>query len=995
MAEMSVRYQTSVLAGIKARVGAILETQYKMDINTREKIVSSYFGDGQLPHWYFYSNSPEDIARHLFIVTRLLNANTGQIPHVSDDSRVITYLINVGRDFPGRLERIIEQNASMRIASFDSESTMNGVRIVSLERLTEDPPAATPELAAAMESLKEDLRYYGNNRDLAHVDRFVESLSLRYLQEELQSTQEPRRAERHLVFYDRLVDTKGPLVDLSEVRYEDDTGREARSLRVTAGINAPGETFIPALLRVFERRGINLVRTYYDLFRHRSGNVGILSAYFDAKAPVEGLVEELLALKGLSATGSDSRAELERRIEGILRRLARTADPAASDAALTELKALCSANGPGGTGAESGSFYLNSVTDFMAAAAVSGVDACPRALRLLLGYDAFDEFFVSASSNGRIENVPGYRIKHSSVRGPAKGGLRIDPIVSFDEVAALSFMMTWKCARSRILFGGAKGGLMLDSRSFEGTAIDFFDTLSSFGRSLFLVSGPMRDVPAGDVGCGPKEIGHMFEGFKSALRDLATMAYGLKPGVTMIGGRIVSLEEARRMLAEHFDVDWTNPAMLRELTSSETYLELVAAAQITGKPKHGIAARGAATGLGMAYAVLAAVGRLYLEGRWTSARTLSTEETALLEKAAAVDEAAILREERDDAYGSGGADADPRGRASSTAEGTDGAALSGRLLTDAEWRVLSEDVYPALLSGKTLAVQGSGKVGGALMDSLAPYGVNLVAVCDAGGAVFGDRLDPAEIRAAVEGSRNHPDRALRASVIHLEKNVRERVLGAAEGGRRLLELECDILAPAALENAVTEENAPRVRAKLEVCGANGPNSSRAERILWDKGVTVIYDFLANGAGVTASYFEWLRNLSDRFRYEAERIRGEPFDPGRLTPYAMPEFRRRIVAILSVPESDATTAAWNLLLRDIMFAAVNDDWNFSRKRKVSLRTAGFVNAQLRVLAAYLARMDEHKAEELSGALPQRTRDLLGPFLEHPEARLLKNRSAAGA
>lgn len=518
----------------------------------------------------------------------------------------------------------------------------------------------------------------------------------------------------------------------------------------------------------------------------------------------------------------------------------------------------------------------------------------------------------------------------------------------------------------------------MDPRGFTGSPIDFFDTLSSFGRSLFLVSGPLRDVPAGDVGCGPKEIGHMFEGFKSALRDLAMMAYGLKGGVSMIGSRIVSVEDARRMLKENFDVDWTDSAVLRELSGSEEYLELVAAAQVTGKPKRGIAARGAATGLGMTYAVLAAVGNLYLEGRWSSSRPLSAVEEAALRAACAIDERAILREEGAEAYGVQRVDM-----------GTARVRLSGRLLSDVNWKLLSERVFPALLAGKTLVVQGSGKVGGALIASLAPYGVKLIAVADAGGAVIGDGLDPAEILSSVENSRDHPDKALRASVVHAKKNVRERIEGAA-AGVRILELDCDIVAPAALENAVTEKNAARIRAKIEVCGANGPNSSRAEKILADRGVAVLYDFLANGAGVTASYFEWLRNLADRFRYEAEEIRGCPFDPSCMDPYVMPEFSERLKAILSEMEGEATTRAWNLLLRDIMFAAVNEDWRFAKEHGVSMRTAGFVNSQLRVLAAYLCRMDPAARETLETTLSPATKKMLLSFLAHPETVLLAAR-----
>ena len=151
----------------------------------------------------------------------------------------------------------------------------------------------------------------------------------------------------------------------------------------------------------------------------------------------------------------------------------------------------------------------------------------------------------------------------------------------------MSFMMTWKSARSRILYGGAKGGLMLNPREYDSGSIDFFDTLSNFGRSLFMVTGPLKDVPAGDMGCGADEIGRMFEGFKSALRDLALMVYGVRHNVTMIGDRVISLEEARCILDEAFGIDYTDTRILKELGSNQDYLELVVASQITESPEWG------------------------------------------------------------------------------------------------------------------------------------------------------------------------------------------------------------------------------------------------------------------------------------------------------------------------------------------------------------------------------------------------------------------------
>jgi glutamate dehydrogenase/leucine dehydrogenase len=479
--------------------------------------------------------------------------------------------------------------------------------------------------------------------------------------------------------------------------------------------------------------------------------------------------------------------------------------------------------------------------------------------------------------------------------------------------------------------------------------MDFFTSLSNFGRSLFLVTGPAKDVPAGDVGCGAAEIGQMFEGFKSALRDLALIAYGLKQSVALLGNKIISLREARCLLSEHFNIDSMDSRVLRELATNERYLELVAAPQITGKPRMGIQARTGATGRGLCYSLLATVGKEYLHGRWHPDEDECTdEERAVLSRVSAVTGLAGGNSPEDEV-----------------------------VIAEDDWELLTKQVYPKLLKNKTVVIQGFGKVGSSVMTELAPYGVRCIAVADAGGAIMGDDLDLDEM---IQAAREN------GTIIDCVKGVKERIPGAKEGAM-VLELDCDILIPAALENAVTGENAHQVKAKIQVCGSNGPNTSAAEKILFQRGVTVIYDFLANGAGVTASYFEWLRNWTERYRYEAEEILGENFDIDVMEPYLMPEFKNRLKEILLKKESPRVTLEWNALLRDIMFTSVNEDYDAARSQGISMKTAGFINTQLRVLTAVLLKAPQDERKTLWKGLPQTVKERLRPFFEHPEAGLL--------
>lgn len=952
------------LDGLRKEIRRCLEQDHKIDINSAGNLLESYFSIEYLPLWYFLSTAPSEIADHFVIMSQLLDANREYCTKASRDGGTITYFLNIGREYPGRLERIIIQNAEMGIGSFDSVKSRSGIRIIVIEKKGRKRIVSSMlRDGETLGVIMTEMRHFGSKEGCAKTEDFLRCLDDSYLTEEINNPLHPRRIQRHLRIFESTIADGRCIVRIENTSGEIDGDRlEKGEIRLSVGVMNPGVQPVIAILDCIKKKGISLNRSYYDLFHHPDlpYSVGIVSLYMPGSTNIQGLeadIKRALA-DGPSGTLRDKApmTNIEERLEDLVRDLS---NPGLAGDKLhhrmKDLKDLIRINTDLSDKSEIGDLLLNSFSDFMEGLEFLGLDKIDNIVARFFSFDRFDEFFVLSRKGGELSHKPGFRVKHNCLRGKAyKGGLRIDPIVKFAEVAALAFMMTWKCARSRILFGGGKGGMVLNPRDFDDR-IDFFDTLASFGRSLFLVTGPTLDVPAGDVGCGPAEIGDMFEGFKSALRDLALLASGVKKGLSAIGNNVISVEEARTILSENFDIDPYNMRILNELITSEQYLELVVAPQITGKPRMGIGARAGATGRVLCYSILAMTGNLYLKGDWIPNEPIMPDEHALLKKAASVTEGVILEN---------------RGL---------------NLITDAEWRILTETVYPKLLKNKKIVVQGTGKVGGSLLQELKPYGVNVIAVADGGGALIGDHLDVDELLSVVRETSDHPDRRFRSSVVSAEKNVIKRIIGAGDGAC-VLEIECDILVPAALENAITIHNAERIKAKIIACGSNGPNTSKAETILNGRGITIIYDFLANQGGVNASYFEWLRNLTERFRYEAEEISRKKFDPGVLDGYIMPEFRERIKGILLQEESSATTAEWNKLLRDINFAAVNEDKAFADRHALSMKTAGYVNTQLRLLAAYLLKPESDERVRVWAVLDNRVRSFLRPFMEHPEATL---------
>lgn len=324
--------------------------------------------------------------------------------------------------------------------------------------------------------------------------------------------------------------------------------------------------------------------------------------------------------------------------------------------------------------------------------------------------------FPVCMDDGRIRVFSGYRVQHSTHRGPAKGGIRFHPAVDLAEVKALAALMTWKCAVMNIPFGGAKGGIQCDPESLSVGEIERLTR--RFAWEIAPLIGPDRDIPAPDIATNAQVMAWIMD------------TYSILKGHTVLG-------------------------------------------VVTGKPLDlgGSLGREAATAQGVVYATR---------------------------------EAAIYR-------------------------GLD-------------------------LEGATVAVQGFGNVGWHAARLLAESGLRIIGVSDVNGGVYcGNGLD-------INALRKHVDEA--GSVVGF---------GGGEGlsNADLLELPVDILAPCAIEGQITVHNAEQIRARIIVEGANGPTTPAADEILYERDVFLVPDILANGGGVTVSYFEWVQNTQRLFWTEED------------------------------------------------------------------------------------------------------------------------------
>jgi glutamate dehydrogenase (NAD(P)+) len=204
------------------------------------------------------------------------------------------------------------------------------------------------------------------------------------------------------------------------------------------------------------------------------------------------------------------------------------------------------------------------------------------------------------------------------------------------------------------------------------------------------------------------------------------------------------------------------------------------------------------------------------------------------------------------------------------------------------------------VEGARVAVQGYGNVGSISACLMQDAGARIVAISDTQGGIYNPKgLDAYD-------------------VIRFKKET-GTVVGYPDSDRvtneDLLELECDLLIPSALEKVITAKNAPRIKARVIAEGANGPTTPEADEILYDRGILVVPDVLANAGGVTVSYFEWVQGLQFFFWPEREI---------------------------------------NLQLREIMVRSFGDVVRIAEEKEVDMRVAAYILAINRVAQATMIR-----------------------------------------
>lgn len=244
------------------------------------------------------------------------------------------------------------------------------------------------------------------------------------------------------------------------------------------------------------------------------------------------------------------------------------------------------------------------------------------------------------------------------------------------------------------------------------------------------------------------------------------------------------------------------------------------------------------------------------------------------------------------------------------------------------------------LEGKTFVIQGLGNVGYYAAKFCTQHGAKLIGVAEYEGGIH--KQEGIDLEALMAFRKET------GSIVGFDGST---ALAKREDA---LELECDILIPAALENQITKENAPRIKAKIIGEAANGPVTADAEQILEEKGVMIIPDVFLNAGGVTVSYFEWLKNLSHvRFGRMGKRFEQGAYDRilsivERETGHTLTKEERASVA-RGADEADLVYSG----LEETMISAYQHTREIlqSNPKVENLRTAAFVNAIDKVALCY--------------------------------------------
>ncbi len=246
------------------------------------------------------------------------------------------------------------------------------------------------------------------------------------------------------------------------------------------------------------------------------------------------------------------------------------------------------------------------------------------------------------------------------------------------------------------------------------------------------------------------------------------------------------------------------------------------------------------------------------------------------------------------------------------------------------------------IKGKTFIVQGLGNVGYYAAKFMSEHGAVLVGVCEYEGSIY--KKDGIDLHQLMKHRKET------GSILDFPGAT------SLESREKGLEMPCDVLIPAALENQITSENAHRIQAKIIGEAANGPTTPEADEILSGKGVLIVPDLYLNAGGVTVSYFEWLKNLSHvRFgrmdkRFTQYSYEGIVDAMERMTGQRMKRKEKEVIT-RGADEIDLVYSGLEETMVDA-YQHIRETWRKHRQIK-DMRTAAFVVALGKVADAYIS------------------------------------------